>query len=77
MEAQDLINLLFSLVGAGMGYYISSMNRAISMLSDKVQHIEVLVAGAYPTRVEFEKLADKIYGMLEKIDVKLDGKVDK
>ena len=39
--------------------------------------IEVLVAGHYVTRPDMDKLGDAIFKKLDRIEGKLDGKVDK
>lgn len=46
-------------------------------LADKVARIEVLVAGDYVKKESFDKLADAIFAKLDRIEDKLDGKVDK
>ena len=46
-------------------------------LANKVQAIEVLVAGTYIKRDEFEKLSQAIFAKLDKIYEKLDHKVDR
>jgi len=77
MEAQDLINALIALVGFAGGYIINSLKKSVDNLSDKVQHVELLVTGKYITRPEFEKVCDKLYSKLDSIDTKLDHKADK
>jgi hypothetical protein len=46
-------------------------------LASKVQAIEVLVAGTYIKRDEFEKLSNALFTKLDKIMEKLDAKVDR
>lgn len=46
-------------------------------LAEKVSSIETLVAGNYVTREEFSKHIDALFRKLDKIDEKLDRKVDK
>ena len=81
MDSQDIINVLIGIVGTGLGYYLNSLNKAVTSLSDKVQHIEVLVAGQYVSkqefRDEFKNLYEVINNKLDRIDSKLDNKVDK
>ena len=45
-------------------------------LADRVQAIEVLVAGSYIRRDEFERLSSAIFAKLDKIEGKLDRKTD-
>lgn len=46
-------------------------------ISKKVSAIELLVAGTYIRREDFEKTADTIFKKLDKIEEKLDRKADK
>jgi hypothetical protein len=60
---------------------LKDLQRADAKLADKVTSIEVLVAGQYIKRDDFEKVVDKvateIFARLDKIDDKLDRKADK
>lgn len=84
MDAQTVINTLLGLVAFFGGWMLKSVSESIqnlhksdSELAAKVQSIEVLVAGQYVTRTELEKLGQALFAKLDKIDAKLDGKVDK
>lgn len=46
-------------------------------LADKVNNIEVLVAGQYVKREDFAQVTNQIFSKLDKILDKLDQKVDK
>ena len=46
-------------------------------LAKRVGEIEVLVAGNYVTRQEFDRVIERLFAKLESIDRKLDSKVDK
>lgn len=46
-------------------------------LSVKVQSIELLVAGEYVKKAEIQQLSDSLFKKLDRIEDKLDGKVDK
>ena len=45
--------------------------------ADKVSSIEVLVAGNYVKRDDFDKSVEAIFRKLDRIEDKLDGKADK
>lgn len=84
MEAQTLINVLFTVAGAMGGWIlnnlkssIEALQRADTTLADKVQHIEVLVAGTYVKRDDMDKLGVALFAKLDKIESKLDSKADK
>ena len=47
------------------------------MAIEKVNQIEVLVAGQYVKRDDFDKLANAIFAKLDKISDKIDSKADR
>lgn len=84
MDAQTIINIAIGLVGALGGWVLNNLKSSIdelrkadSLLADKVQHIEVLVAGTYVKRDDMDKLGAALFAKLDKIENKLDSKVDK
>ena len=84
MEPQTFYNIAIGLVGALGGWVLNNLKSSIdelrkadSALADKVQHIEVLVAGTYVKRDDMEKLGSALFTKLDKIEAKLDGKADK
>ena len=84
MEAQTGINIAIGLIGALGGWVlnalrdnIAALQKADGSLADKVQHIEVLVAGSYVKRDDMDKLASALFIKLDKIVEKLDAKADK
>ena len=84
MDTQTVINFLFGLIGGLGGWVLNSLRASISSLqkrdqelTDKVQHIELVVAGKYVTRDEMEKTTRALFAKLDKIELKIDGKADK
>ena len=84
MDTQSLINILFTIAGAMGGWILNNLKASIealqkadSTLADKVQHIEVLVAGTYVKRDDLDKLSSALFHKLDKIESKLDNKQDK
>ena len=53
------------------------LRRADTALTEKVNKIEVVVAGEYVKREEFENVANVIFKKLDRIYEKLDTKADK
>lgn len=47
------------------------LQRADSELAKRVGEIEVLVAGNYVTRQEFDRVVDKLFAKLDAIDMKI------
>jgi hypothetical protein len=83
-QSQVLFNIAVSLVGALGGWWMNIMWQALrdlqkadKILAEKVSSIEVLVAGNYVKRDDFDKIADNIFRKLDRIEDKLDGKMDK
>ena len=56
---------------------IDLLHIADNDLTTKVQAIEVLVAGTYVRRDDMDKLGTALFQKLDRIELKLDGKVDK
>ena len=84
MEMQTLFNIAVGLVGALGGWIlntlwteIKSMQATDNKLADKVAAIEILVAGQYVKRDDIQALSSAIFAKLDRIEDKLDGKVDK
>lgn len=76
----------FVLTGASLllGFLLNSvwqavkdLQRADTELTKRVGEIEVLVAGNYVTRQEFDRVVDKLFDKLDAIEMKLDKKADK
>ena len=84
MDLQAILNIAFGLAGALAGYILKTMHEAMRdlqkadvELTDKVQKIEVLVAGQYVKRDDMERLSSALFSKLDRIEQKLDGKADK
>lgn len=84
MEVQSLINTAFALIGALGGWVLNNLKSSIDdlrkadlILTDKVQHIEVLVAGTYVKRDDLDKLSSALFSKLDKIESKIDSKMDR
>lgn len=81
---QTIINWLLGLFGTLIGILVRSLWQAVKDLQeadkeliDKVNEVEVLVAGQYITKEEFVRLSDAICKKLDRIEDKLDHKEDK
>jgi len=46
-------------------------------INEKLNHVEILVAGQYVKRDDFDKVSNHIFSKLDKIIEKLDKKADK
>ena len=84
MMEQSALNWVFGVVNIILGAALTMMwdsykelKKSDKELADKVNNIEVIVAGQYVKREDFEKVADQIFSKLDKIMEKLDRKADK
>lgn len=84
METQELFNVavggLFLLVGWVLRILWDSLRdlkQADKALVDKVGRIEVLVAGEYVKRSDFDKVMFRLFEKLDHIESKIDNKADK
>ena len=83
-EVQLGFNILITLIAFLGGWVLNSLKSSIESLQKadndltiKVQSIEVLVAGHYVKRDDFDKISAEMFRKLDKIYDKLDGKADK
>ena len=84
MDSQTIINTAIALVGFLGGWILKVIWEAVKelqfadkILVDKVNTIEILIAGNYMSKQDFDKIAAAIFAKLDKIEDKLDRKVDK
>lgn len=84
MENQTIFNIVFGLSGFLGAYVLNSISTKLSdlqkaddALMDKVQRMEVLVAGEYVKHADLDKLIGTLFNKLDKIEAKLDSKADK
>ena len=83
MDLQTAFNVAIGLAGALMGFVLKAvwdglrdLKEADTRLAEKVQNIEVLVAGKYVTWDGLREIIDPFSAKLDKIMDKLDHKVD-
>jgi hypothetical protein len=81
---QTIFNIAISVSGFLGGWWLKVLWDAVKdlqiadkILVDKVNTIEILIAGNYMSKVDFDKIAVAIFAKLDKIEDKLDRKVDK
>ena len=84
MFDQTLFNYALALCGALSGWVlkviwdaVKDLQAADKVLVEKVNTIEILIAGNYMSKQDFDKIAAAIFAKLDKIDDKLDRKADK
>lgn len=81
---QDLFDWVLTGTSALLGFLLNAvwqatkdLQKADAELAKRVGEIEVLVAGNYVTRQEFERAIDKLFEKLDRIEHCLNKKADK
>jgi hypothetical protein len=81
---QTLFNIAVTVAGFLCGWWlkvlwdaVKDLQSADKELAEKVSSIEILVAGQYVKRDDFDRVANAIFAKLDKIMDKLDTKADK
>lgn len=84
MDTQQFFNIAVGLIGMLGGWLMNVMWGALrdlqesdKSLAEKVAAIEVLVAGQYVRKDDFDRLADALFRKLDRIQDRLDEKADK
>lgn len=84
MNYQDSFNLVLGVAAFFGGWILNSVRDSVkslhesdTLLSDRVQANEVLVAGQYVRREELDKAITALFAKLDRIENKLDSKLDK
>lgn len=81
---QNVFNIAIGIAGTLSGWWMKAMWEAVKdlkaadqQLANQVSDLKVLVAGDYVRREMFDRLSDAIFAKLDRIENKLDHKVDK
>lgn len=84
MDGQTAFNLAIGLISFLGGWVVKNLQESMKALQEtderlagKVQSIEVLVAGQYIKRDDFDKTVTALFAKLDKIDAKLDTKMSR
>ena len=81
---QGMINTIITLTGGTFGWLLKTLwdsvrmlEKADDMINEKVNRVEVLVAGEYVRREEFQDGVQRLFTKLDQIEAKIDQKADK
>lgn len=81
---QQLFNIVIGVAGALGGWWMKAMWEGLNdlkktdhELTQQVNSLQILVAGQYMRRDEFDKTSHAIFAKLDRIEDKLDKKADK
>jgi hypothetical protein len=82
--SQEIYNIVLGLAGTLGGWWLKVMwdslkelQAADKELVEKVSRIEILVAGNYVRREEFDRVVERLFIKLDHIELKIDAKADK
>jgi len=83
-EFQILFNAAFTIISIGLGWLMRSLFETIRDLRtkdqaiyDKVSELAVTLPENYVSKSDFKELYERIFDVLNRIETKLDKKVDK
>ena len=81
---QGMINTVITLAGGTFGWLLKTiwdsvrmLERTDDMINEKVNRVEVLMAGEYIRREEFQDGVQRLFTKLDQIEAKIDQKADK
>ena len=84
MEFQDLFNAAMAALLLLGGWFLRIMWDSLQglqkqdrELAEKVGKIEVLVAGEYVKKEDFDRVIERLFDKLDHIELKIDSKADK
>lgn len=84
MDSQTFINSALGLIAFLGGWVLNSLKESMAQLkqtdndlADKVQAIELLVAGTYVKRDDLDKLGNALFAKLDRIEGKMEAKVNR
>lgn len=84
MDYQVLFNIAMGFIMALFGWFLrvawdslNQLQQKDADLADKVSRIEVLVAGEYVKKDDFDRVIERLFDKLDHIEMKIDQKADK
>jgi len=84
VDFQVLFNVAMGFIMTLFGWFLrvswdslSKLQEQDRELADKVARIEVLVAGEYVKKEDFERVIERLFDKLDHIEIKIDNKADK
>ena len=84
MDHQMMFNIAIGLISSMLGWWLNNVWTSLKELqevdrelAEKVASIEILVAGQYVTREEFNSVLNQVFGKLDRIIEKLNEKADR
>ena len=83
-DFQVLFNIAVGFIMTMLGWFLrvawdslAKLQQQDRELADKVARIEVLVAGEYVKKEDFERVIERLFDKLDHIEIKIDNKADK
>lgn len=77
MSGQEAWNIVVGLIGALGGFILRATWSALEKMRDDLTKLQENIGATYVRRDDFRDHAARIELILERIEAKLDGKVDK
>ncbi len=77
MEWQQVINIALGLGASVFGWFARRLWDAVEQLKSDLSHLREEIANDRVHKTDFKALGDALFKKLDRIEDKLDGKVDK
>lgn len=77
IDPQIILNLAFALAGAFGGFILRAMWSALTELRRDLQTLQSSIASTYVRREDWRDHAARVESILQRIEIKLDGKADR
>lgn len=77
MDWQPYINMAIGAAFAAAGWFVRMLWEAVQDLKRDLKELEVKLPEEYVRKDDLSALMDRIYKQLDRIESKLDGKVDR
>ena len=81
---QQIINWVLGALGGLIGFLLHILLKSVEdlhnnerELSNKINEIEIQMAGSYICKTDFNKTMDRVFAKLDRIEEKLNEKMDK
>lgn len=84
MDYQILFNIAVGIAGVVSGWIfhimydsLRELQKAYFRLNEQIQKVSLVVAGDYVKREQFEKMAETLFGKIDRLEDKIEAEVDK
>lgn len=77
LDAQTIVNILFGIICAGGGWWMNTVYKAHEALREQFNSLAVALPTHYVMKSDMHDLREAIFERFDRLEVKLDRKVDR